>query len=229
MIFDLASAAHLQIGITKGGEGSYVSLYDSGKTERASITATEKSTQLALNDTKMTVDLGSDLLSDAAGLWLSKDDLTYASIRFNKAKGGSVLLSIRAASRAWPCRQGSGPTKGVASRSPGLAARKSSASSGGRRMGPSSRSTMPRARIASPRAPRKPATSRSSAMAARSPCPRAILALAGYQRRRRDGAVLGLCHQERAGRRGPSGPRATGLPATLGNMGLPASALIGKK
>jgi hypothetical protein len=93
LVLGLRNAAHLQAGVLKGSAGSYLSLYDDGKTERAQITATEKSTQMQLNDANMTVDLGSDLKSDGAGLWLSKDDLDFASIRFSKAKGGSVLVN----------------------------------------------------------------------------------------------------------------------------------------
>lgn len=93
-------AARLQTGPLADGSGSYWSLYDSGNTERGSVTAAEKSTQMQLNDTHMTADLGSDLKSDKAGLFLSGDELNYASIRFSKELGGSIRLGDKSGVQA---------------------------------------------------------------------------------------------------------------------------------
>lgn len=85
--------AHFQTGVLSDGSGTYLSLYDPGGTERAQITGTEDSTQMSLNDAKMTVDLGSDTKGTRAGLFLSDGDLNYASLRFRKDEGGSVVVS----------------------------------------------------------------------------------------------------------------------------------------
>ena len=86
--------ARLQTGVLKDGSGTYLSLYDQANTERAFVTAAEKSTRMSLNDANMTADLGSSLDGDIAGLVMRSSDgsIDYASIRFHKAEGGFMVV-----------------------------------------------------------------------------------------------------------------------------------------
>jgi hypothetical protein len=118
LIVGKPEGARLQTGPLVDGSGSYLSLYDSGNSERALVTATEKSTQMQLNDTNMTADLGSDLQTDMFGLFMSHGDTNYAGIRFSKQYGGSLRLADSASSTAVPFGL---PTK-MDIRSPGWAA-----------------------------------------------------------------------------------------------------------
>ncbi len=91
-----AEAAHLQTGVLSDGSGTYLSLYDNNKDERAFFSATATKTRMQLSDAEMALDLGRDVETDAVGLFLSKDKMNFAGLRFSKEHGGGLRLGDEA-------------------------------------------------------------------------------------------------------------------------------------
>ena len=86
--------ANVRLGVLPSGEGATMIMFDKGGTSRGYIIATEKSTQLNLNDKDMRVDLGRDITTEGfAGLTIGKDNKNFAIIHGTPDKGGSVLTA----------------------------------------------------------------------------------------------------------------------------------------
>lgn len=88
-----ADAARLQAGVTKDGDGSFLSLIDGGNEERAWIMGEPDRAHLGLSDKFVQVDLGTtDDAGKRLGLFLGKDDRTLASLRASAEDGGWVTV-----------------------------------------------------------------------------------------------------------------------------------------
>ena len=86
--------AYLRLGVLPSGEGATMIMFDKGGTSRGHIIATEKSTTMNLNDKDMRVDLGRDITTEGfAGLTLGKDNKDFAIIHMNPEKGGSAMVA----------------------------------------------------------------------------------------------------------------------------------------
>ncbi|MDO8360222.1 MAG: hypothetical protein Q7T08_09290, partial [Devosia sp.] len=220
--------AHFQTGVLSDGSGTYLSLYDNGGTERAQITATEKSTQMQLTDANMTADLGSDLLSDKAGLFMSRDDVNFASIRFDKAQGGSIRLGDEAGKQMVGIgrdQTGGGGVIGLNGSGGGKPVAQMSASGEGGSI------SLIETSSGKARVHMEASTTGDFALEGDGGSFVAKGGTAGrMQIAAQDGTVLVDVYETKSGLGAVAvGPGGDGVAASLGNIGKPASALLGKK